>query len=90
MILSFDKLDTNLRGKNTLKTKVSEFNVGIFYYCEKGTENCELKEEDEADYHFNIFIAYNGFLIYHQNESEPLQKKIYILVIFTHFYLNIL
>ena len=90
-IRSLSNLNLSLRGDILLKARVSELNVGIFYYCENGTENCNLKEEEKTDFNFNLQISYEGFRIYHQSESEPLQKGYDI--VFTDeypFFLNIL
>jgi len=74
IIRSLNNPTKNLRGKYYLKTRVNDLNVGIFYYCENGTENCDLKEEEKTNFNFNFQMEYSGFKIYHQNESEPLQK----------------
>ena len=60
-IINLNDASYSLRDEIFLKARDSKINIGIFYYCENGTENCDLKEEEKTDFNFYLQITYRGF-----------------------------
>ena len=49
-----------------IETKLSNFNLIIYYKCQD--KNCEPKTKVQ---HYYLEIQYNGFELYHQNDTDP-------------------
>ena len=66
-------LERSEDGSYHIKTRVSDLNLYVVYYCD--FDECKIEDEDNFHLFLKLSILYQSFKLTHQNDTCPLQKE---------------